>query len=484
MSRVSKICIAVGLLLTMPTPPLPAHAQVLPAAALAGGTIGGFIDGLKSLVKELEDSAHSLIDHGNTALGQQQMVLAGIISKVIEQLSTAYGNALGKTFEEISGAERDTFSSVTQSIGDINKLREMTATDIQNAIYKTQGAANQLIDRLPLTERYPLFYGLTVRDLTTDPGPNPSDIEILGFHFVDPHLGSKAPKITVAGTEMPEGAVSVLEDRVKIQIPEIVKKKIGFGNTPCNPRPTFPIEILVKYGDRRGFWPISWTSEKEAKFHGNALAGADLFTVSVTYGAIRTTTPIVPHTFSARSGWAGMGCEQTTSASVRFDLPPGAQEISCTAAWVDTSNVGGSSQNCTVGGTVATGSGSMRGRNKDCIKIPPFGPNVCNCPGGGHGYLQISGSYKVPEPKTEAIADIPLSPLTLIGQSDISTSFPRDASLNITKVSTQVRRKSCPDLRDQIEINVLDWKNRVDVSSKEGLFKATLWNGQLTVGRK
>jgi len=71
----------------------PAPAQIA-GAAVAAGTVGAFLDGLRSTVKQLEDSAHSLIDHGNIALAQQQMLLAGILSRTIEQTAAAYGNAL------------------------------------------------------------------------------------------------------------------------------------------------------------------------------------------------------------------------------------------------------------------------------------------------------------------------------------------------------------------------------------------------------
>ncbi|SEP09314.1 hypothetical protein SAMN02799625_04646 [Methylobacterium sp. UNC300MFChir4.1] len=453
------------------------------AALLAAGTVGDFIDGLRSVEKDFENSGHSLIDHGNSALGQQQMVLAGILTSLIQQLTTAYGASLGKTFQQISATERDTFSSIANSLTDVDKMREMTSSNIQDAIYKTQGAANQLLDRIPLGERYPIFYGMTVRDLTTDPSQNPNDIEILGFHFVDPSIDSKSPRIVVAGMQIPEQSISAQQDRIKVQLPDEVKKKIGFNSNACSPRPTFPVDIIVQFGKNSGIWPISWKKSQEAKFHANALAGAELYDVQVSYSANRTTSPLVSHSFNARSGYTAMGCEQTTSATVRFDLPPGSQEISCSAAWVDTSNVGGSNQNCTVGGTVATGSGSMRGRDKQCIRIPPFGPTVCNCPGGGHGNLQISGSYKVTEPRTEAMSDLPLSPITIIGQSNASVAFPADANLNVTQVKIDVRRKNCSEIKDQVIINTPDWAHKWESTSKEGLFKATAWDGQVTVGK-
>ncbi|MCP3414207.1 hypothetical protein NLM16_08855 [Bradyrhizobium brasilense] len=477
------VCCAVLASLTLVQAPAPTAAQVV-TAGLAAGTIGAFLDGLRSTVKQLEDSAHSLIDHGNIALAQQQMLLAGIISRTIDQVSAAYADALSKTFDQLSVAEQNTFKGLADQVDSLNTLEGKTSADVQQAIYKTQGAANQLLDRLPFGERYPIFYGTSIRDLTTDPAQHPSDVEIFGFHLSDPKLDRKGPKIIVADSQIPENLISLQEDRIQVQLPDAVKAKIGFGNNVCDPRKTFPIGLTVYYSVDRGFWPITWSSEKEMKFNANALPGADLYDLAVKYSGARTTSPLVSHPFSARSGYTAMGCEQNTSAAVRFELPAGAQEIQCSAAWVDTSNVGGSSQNCAVGGLVATGSGSMRGRNKDCIKIPPFGPNVCNCPGGGHGTLQISGSYKVPEPKVEDLNGIEVGSYVLKGGSDVSTSLPSDATVEIKKVDVMIARKACGKQLDAISINVPAADQKLSQTSSGGLFRASLWNGQLNVTKQ
>ncbi|UCI19917.1 hypothetical protein FJ970_02795 [Mesorhizobium sp. B2-1-8] len=477
--RIVGLLIAI-LAVTFYSSQMPVSAQIV-ETGVAAGTVGAFLDGLRATVKQLEDSAHSLIDHGNIALAQQQMLLAGIISKTIDQVSSAYADSLGKTMSQLSIAEQNTFTGLAEQIDALNHLEDKTSGDIQQVIYKTQGAANQLLDVLPFTERYPIFYGVSIRDLTTDPAQHPSDVEIFGFHLSDPKLDRKAPQISVSGEQIPDDLISVQEDRIQVQIPDALKEKIGFGNKACDPRKTFQIAIMVFYSIQRGYWPISWSSEKEMKFNANALPGADLYDLKVTYSGTRTTNPLVSHTFSARSGYAAMGCEQTTSAAATYQLPQGAQEIQCSAAWVDTSNIGSSSQNCAVGGLVATGSGSMRGRNKDCIKIPPFGPNVCNCPGGGHGTLQISGTYKVPEPTNEDLTGVEVGAYVLKGGSDVSASLPEDATVIIKKVEVSVARRACEAQLDSISINVPNANQRLSQTSKLGLFQATLWNGQLNV---
>jgi hypothetical protein len=431
-------------------------------------------------VKQLEDSAHSLIDHGNIALAQQQMLLAGIISRTIEQLSVVYGNALDKTFSQLSVAEQNTFKNLADQVNGLGNLEGKTFRDIQDSIYKTQGAANQLLDRVPFGSRYPIFYGVSVRDLTTEPAQRPADVEVLGFHLTDPRLDRKPPTIIIGSDTIPGDMISLQEDRILLQIPDPVKSRLGFGNNVCEPRRTFSIMINVYYGVDRGFWPVSWTSEKEMKFNANALPGAEIFNLKVSFNGNRTASPLVQHAFSARSGSVNMGCEQSTSASARFEFPSGAQEIQCSAGWVDTSNVGSSSQNCAVGGLVATGTGSMRGRDRDCVGGGLI-PRICNCPGGGHGTLQISGSYKVPEARTDELNNVEVGNYALIGDGDVSASLPSDTTLQIKKVNISIARKECPTALDNVSINVSNPALQITQTSSTGLFQAKLWNGQLNL---
>src|SRR5262249_16834873 len=76
----------------------PSSAQARIAAPVAVMTIGSFLDGLKGLVQQREQSASSLLVQGNNSLAQQQLILAGTISQTINQISNAYGGALDKTF--------------------------------------------------------------------------------------------------------------------------------------------------------------------------------------------------------------------------------------------------------------------------------------------------------------------------------------------------------------------------------------------------
>jgi len=68
------------------SPPL-VRAQA-EAVAVGGMAISGVIEQLSDLARQLESSARTLLEQGNNALAQQQMLLSGIIQGLVTQLET------------------------------------------------------------------------------------------------------------------------------------------------------------------------------------------------------------------------------------------------------------------------------------------------------------------------------------------------------------------------------------------------------------
>jgi hypothetical protein len=123
-----------------------------------------------------------------------------------------------------------------------------------------------------------------------------------------------------------------------------------------------------------------------------------LYSVTVVYGGVRKDTTEVTQPFHKESG-EDVGCEQGGSTSVSYTLPANASEINCSAGWINTNKLKSQTQTaCTVTGQTASASGSVFGVDKQCIPGSGFfgGGGICNCPGGGHGWLQIAGTYKLP----------------------------------------------------------------------------------------
>lgn len=92
----------------------------------------------------------------------------------------------------------------------------------------------------------------------------------------------------------------------------------------------------------------------------------------------------------ASSGSINVGCGETGSATATFTMPPGAILEGASASWANTSNVSAVTQSTTQSGANIVATGTIRGLDfQRIIGIP-------NCPGGGHGALVLSGTYRVP----------------------------------------------------------------------------------------
>ena len=133
------------------------------------------------------------------------------------------------------------------------------------------------------------------------------------------------------------------------------------------------------------------------------------------------------------------GCEENNNGGVSFNLPNGAKEVNCQAAWVDVSNIKTQGATCAVGGATVTASGTVRGRDRECIvsdivsgglfKMILGRNTVCNCPGGGRGALLLQGTYKVTRIDEGQFSNS-LSPQRFLDETEIS--LPSDNTKKVT----------------------------------------------------
>src|ERR1017187_4146396 len=258
------------------------YAQV-PEIIAGGASLTGLISGLKSLAKQIEDSGHSLISHGNAALGQQQVLMASTLNATIAQFEQAYKSSLTLTFDKVDVQTQNAYKELDRTVKNADKIRTATVKDAQDLIYQTQEAANQLLGTLPFTKRVPVYYGFTTRDILAAAHASSTDIEILGFYLTDSNLNFRKPTITVAETVIPPDKVNAQFDRVKVQLPDDLRKKLRVENTACEPIKTFPVKIQVFYTN----WPhlsrLSSWADSDATFSGQASPGAPLYELTADF---------------------------------------------------------------------------------------------------------------------------------------------------------------------------------------------------------
>lgn len=138
-----------------------------------------------------------------------------------------------------------------------------------------------------------------------------------------------------------------------------------------------------------------------------------IYAVLLKFTGIRSSMEPATIEFRNSSGQVNFGCGETKSASVSWTVPAGAEQINASSYWDKTDNVKSQDQRVEPGTTIATG--SITGRDRDWLG---------NCPGGGHGELVVTGSYRIMQPT-------PGKPFELLQSGNVSTTTPYIAPLPV-----------------------------------------------------
>jgi hypothetical protein len=124
-----------------------------------------------------------------------------------------------------------------------------------------------------------------------------------------------------------------------------------------------------------------------------------------------------------------------------------------------------------MGPTSATG--TISGLDKQCV--PLIG---CNCPGGGHGSLQVYGTYVLDTSVTTPFHD----ERAVVHVNPTHISIPSETILALSNVEIQITRRGCSEVLDTIHIAVPSDQNKViQATSAKGYFSATLQPGQIDI---
>lgn len=453
-----------------------------PAKAQLGAlTIGAVIQNIGELAKQLENGAQALLQQGNTALAQQQMLAAGILRQLVSQLDETYKGSLDKTFDKLGTAQSNLATDVTQVLQQVAGIEKKTASDAQATVYQMQTSVNQLLNKLPFTSREPVFYGMMVHDIYAEIQKKGVDLELLGLNLTDPKLDFKQPAITVAGQPIPKGNISIQENRIQIVLPEAIKAKVGFTDDYCKPPSSFAASMQVFYKTTRKLLFIPIKRETSVTFNAFALAGKESYVATTDYSGTLTTKTDETKTFSTKSGQVTYGCEENNSGGVSYTLPDGAAQVQCAAGWVDLSNTKTQSASCAVGGATVTASGTVRGRDRECIvsdvlsggliKVIVGRNTACNCPGGGHGALLLQGTYHVSQ-TLQSQFSTPGKPQRFLEEAQLP--IPSDDAKRVEKISVTIKRPQCNAVLDDVSMELPKEKPAIATqTSANGLFKAT-----------
>ena len=454
--------------------PIGLHAQ---AGALAGiTTIASLIESLNSLAGTLTADAQSVIQQGNADLGQQQMLAAGAITALANQLSDIYKGRLNDSVTSVSIIQGNLVNDATAILQRAQGIETATATDAHSTVYQLQGSVNQLLSRLPFTNRAPAFYGMQVYDIASAFPNKGFDLEFLGFNLTDPALKSKHPHIVVGGLDVPDANVSVQQDRVQVVLPASIKAKIAFRKDACDPPAPFTATMTVFFKTNKTIFFVPIGKEAQTPFNAFSLPGPDAVMARVAYVGTQHSANDVTQTFRSDGGQVNFGCESSQPGNTSFTVPVGATQINCNSAWINMSNVKNHSQSCSVGGNVVTASGSITGLDKQNFGIAK------NCPGGGHGALELTGTYHLSQPVAAPFTDAASPPYRLL--ANLQLSIPSDAGRTVERIDVGLSRPACAKPLDAISMPV-PANAGIDTAqdSQNGLFKADYRNQRLTLTR-
>jgi hypothetical protein len=107
----------------------------------------------------------------------------------------------------------------------------------------------------------------------------------------------------------------------------------------------------------------------------------------VVMGRVTTEAVTEGLPFRVSSGQLNVGCNSTQPAQVSWSIPSGATITSQGAAWQNTDNI----RNPRVNGPSPNDNDLIASGSIDGLERTLFG----NCPGGGHGELVLSGTYRL-----------------------------------------------------------------------------------------
>lgn len=449
---------------------------------------------MRGLIKEVERSGHSLIEHGNNKAAQQQYLLAGILKSTVEQIETAYAKQAGSTGKILGNLENEAFDRLDGTLDKVGDMQNKTVADVQDLIVRVQSVSNQLLSTLPLTKTEPIFIGIQTRDILSEFDQKPADLRLIAIGL-DRAKGYKLPQVTFIGPDnkpetLPSRAISMFSERVDIMLPDHLKQSLRFANTVCAPRKTFAIRVKYFFPENKPWWAV-WRDPKEesAERTFNALPGNQKFRATVAVSGISTNEVVKEIEFSSTSPQTEWSCEERRTQNAYFhNIPEGAWVVSTGAEW---NVLGGRWENkgCDApiaSGRTVTGSCWVQGGNKD----------FWNCPGGGHGSVRVFGKYNFKAPIDTPFSNIPVQSGILYngpGQKSPMT-LPAKLGSRYTQVSVKIQRanndKVCEATHDEVIVNLPDDKadqavdtGRVDQISQRGEFQVTADRKQIVIKR-
>jgi hypothetical protein len=314
-------------------------------------------------------------------------------------------------------------------------------------------------------------------DLAYAAAPLGHDIVIYGFRIVDPFY-KIAPVVSYSRSELPASDVVVQDDRIDVTLPDAVKAAVHFAPPPCLSRPSFGLRIRSVYAEAFGRWPIIWRSQVVSNVDFYALPTPVFYSATITANAETTSANSTSVDFRQRASLTVADCERTASSDILLPLPGNARDVTCSAAWVDTSSANRVTSRCSVEDGKVHAVGAISGGSKICSP-----EKLCTCSSQAQGWLEASGTYHIVETTSRMQVEADFAPLTFPAGGVAHGRIALGDDQKLRHVSLALTRRACPTSVDSVDLQVGDDpEGKATGVSKTGAFRASIQGGMVTIG--
>ncbi len=213
--------------------------------------------------------------------------------------------------------------------------------------------------------------------------------------------------------------------------------------------------------------------------NSSAAAKADNYQVVATLHGIRNVSENQTVPFSATSGQVNVGCNETATANVRWQLPAGARvEGTVQPRWEATDNVKAlnAPPAASVSDGIVSAQGTITGLDRQNLA---FG--ISNCPGGGHGQLVIHGQYVALVSRSEEQPPVELSGAVNSKDRTVTLAIPNSPDFHITSGSVKLLDKISKQAIDTAEFSVTTPEATVQQKSTQSKFSVALSGQNLKI---
>jgi hypothetical protein len=436
-------------------------------------TVSDYATAMNAAAAQLDVEISDRQKAGEMAAAQRLVLAAAMVRRTAEEFRSAEQEAMT---QPVSGLPAPVPARAEAALAKANEAQTRAADDagFANEAHVTYDA---LLAVLPQKTPHPVLFGMLSGDLAPPDAPLGYDIVIYGYRLID-SIYKTEPVALYGKSELDAANVAVKDDRIEITLPEAVKKAVHFDPPPCQSRPSFGLRVHNVYAETFGKWPILWHSQAETNIDFYALPTPVIYSAAIVADAEASSVKSSTVNFRQKAELTFADCDRTATADIVAPLPEDARDVTCSAAWVDTSSVTKASSRCAVEGHAVHAVGEVAGGAKICSP-----DKLCTCSTQAQGWLEVTGSYRIVEVASQMQVAADWPPLSFPAGGVAHGRIDLGDGRRLRHIALALTRRACPTPVDSINLPVGEDPNaKVTGVSKTGAFRAAIQGGALTVG--